>query len=390
MTNSATSSAISNDENSSTLKRTPLYDLHKRDGARFVGFGGWDMPVRYSSIAEEHKCVREAVGLFDVSHMGEIVISGPSAFESLNYLSSNDLSKLSDGQAQYSLLLNDEGGVVDDIIIYRLSGDEFLLCVNAANTEKDFKWLKSREKFGADIKNVSSDYAQIAVQGPKARVLFSRLLGMDEESIADANFPSFTFKEFETALPSGKNAKLLVATTGYTGEDGVEIFCSPDSAGDVWDSLLKLGGDLGVKAIGLGARDTLRLEVCYPLHGHELRDDVSALSSKLAWVIALGKGDFIGRDALLKQKQDGVEPQLVGFEVLGKGIIREESKILSTDGEVIGWVASGTKPPTVDKAVGMAFVPKSFSKLGEELLADNRGRQVPIRVVKRPFYKRSS
>lgn len=376
-------------------KQTPLYPAHKRLGAKFTEFGGWDMPVQYSGLVAEHLAVRESIGIFDVSHMGEILVEGPHALAFLQYVSTNDVSNLDVGDAQYSLLLNESGGVVDDIIVYKFSDTSYFLCVNAANTEKDFSWLTERNSdenlaSPASLKNVSKDYAQIAVQGPQARLLVSRLfLGENLSEVAEdfssEKFPSFTFQQRELAL-DGQQERLILAATGYTGEDGFEIFLAPERAEALWERLI----ELGATPAGLGARDTLRLEACYPLHGHELGDDISALCSNVAWVIKFDKEvDFYGKAALLKEKSEtGIPYRLRGVEVLVPGIVREGAKLYAAEKEV-GWVSSGTKPPTVGKAVGLAFVERELATLGTELEAEVRSRRLKVKLIKLPFYKRS-
>ncbi|MFN8389187.1 MAG: glycine cleavage system aminomethyltransferase GcvT [Bdellovibrionota bacterium] len=368
-------------------RKTPLYDNHQKLGAKFTEFGGWMMPVRYSGLVDEHVAVREAAGLFDVSHMGEITVTGPKAFAFLQFMCSNDLKKIRPGEAQYSALLNPRGGVIDDIIIYMLSAESYLLCVNAGNTEKDWNWIQQSNTFGVTLKNVSSAYGQIALQGPRAREILSQLLGIDSQTISRNDFRPFTFRVLKHQLGEGAPTELIVACTGYTGEDGFEIFCPAERTSALWDSLLEVGQPLGLKPAGLGARDTLRLEACYPLHGHELRDDISALSSGLGWIVQFDKGDFIGRDALLKDQSEGLPYRLVGLEVLSPGIIREGTKLFTAGGEEIGWVASGTKPPTVNAAIGMGFVPPEHAALGTKLTAEVRGKHLDVKIIRRPFYK---
>lgn len=369
------------------LKRTPLYSCHEVAGGRFVEFGGWEMPVQYAGVVVEHLNVRENAGLFDVSHMGEITVKGPNALKSLQYLTSNDLSKISPGKAQYSLLLNEQGGVVDDIIVYQLGVNDYFLCVNASNTDKDMAWITKNNIHGAEIENVSKTFAQVAVQGPNARQILAKLVGITSLEFSPENFPSFTLRGFEINL-AGKLVPVIIATTGYTGEDGGEVFCPAESGADLWNQLMKIGEPFHLKPTGLGARDTLRLESSFPLHGHELRDDVSALESGFGWVIKLEKGDFIGREALLKEKQLGLKKKLVGLEVVDRGIIRDGNKLMDNSGKEIGWVSSGTKTPTLNIALGMGFVPVEFSKVGTELVADVRGKGLKVKVIPLPFYKR--
>jgi aminomethyltransferase len=375
-----------NAELTAEAKRTPLYETHKKLGAKFTLFGGWEMPVQYSGLADEHNTVRSAAGLFDVSHMGEILLSGPAAFDYLQYLCSNDLARLQPGQAQYSLLLNPAGGVVDDIIVYMLAAEHYLLCVNAGNCDKDWAWIQQHNTFGATLKNASSEFGQIALQGPLSRKILGLFLKQPSDSLSPEKFPPFTFRTEES--PGKHSVKLLLACTGYTGEDGFEIFCPSEHTSSIWDALMECGSPLGLKPAGLGARDTLRLEVCYPLHGHELRDDISALSSGLGWVVKFDKGDFIGRAALLEQKAGGIPLKIAGLEVCERGIVREGAKILTTSGEEAGWATSGTKPPTVDKAVAIALLKPEYATIGTTLTAEVRGKQLAVQVIKTPFYKR--
>ncbi len=366
------------------LKRTPLYSCHQELGARFTEFGGWSMPVQYSGLVDEHLTVRNQVGLFDVSHMGEIFIRGPNALPFLQYLTSNDVSKLTPGRAQYSLLLNPQGGAVDDIIVYQLKDEEYLLCVNASNIEKDYHWLLTHSRRKTIIEDASPSYGQIAIQGPKAQNLLERIF--PSQAFDLKSFPSFQVESVSTNTTTPK--KGIVARTGYTGEDGFELFCAAADTPSFWKMLITEGAQFGVKPAGLGARDTLRLEAGFPLHGHELSDIISVLSSGLGWVVKFNKEDFIGRESLLKEKEQGSKIKLIGFEVCEPGIVRGEMKIFSPKGQEIGWATSGTKPPTVNRAIGLAFVETEYATLGTELLAEVRGRKLAIQVIKVPFYKR--
>lgn len=374
-----------NDHNSEDLRRTPLYNSHAKLNAKFVPFGGWEMPVQYSSIIEEHRTVRTAVGIFDVSHMGEVLVAGSGARAFLQRMVTNDVSKIQISSAQYSMLLNEEGGVVDDLIIYRLKEEEYLLCVNASNTEKDYKWICSKvgqEK--VSLENLSSEYAQIAVQGPNARKLCARAFAVSEESFLVSNFKSFTLKH----VPY-EGRDLLVVSTGYTGEDGFEIFIPADKAAGVWDSLMDIGADLGVKPIGLGARDTLRFEACLPLHGHEIRDDLDPITSGLSWAICFEKDEFIGKSKLLPIRDNGPKKRLVGLEVVDRGIVRDGAKVFAGNRE-IGWVTSGTFCPTLNKACALAVVESSYAEVGTKLGAQVRDKMITVEVIKKPFYRRSN
>jgi aminomethyltransferase len=371
------------------LKRTPLYDCHSRLGAKFTEFGGWDMPVQYAGLVQEHHGVRNSVGLFDVSHMGEITVKGPKALEFLQHVTTNDVSKLVNGKAQYSLLLNEEGGVVDDIIIYKFADADYFICVNAGNTEKDFSWLVKHNAQGAELKNVSANYAQIALQGPKARAVLANLLNAKVAEVSIEKFPAFTFQSYLLPNIASAPVDVIVAATGYTGEDGFELFIAPEFAPALWEKLLACGAEFGIQACGLGARDTLRLEVCYPLHGHEISDDINPLTAGLSWVIKPDKGDFIGRTALLKAKEYGLKSKLVGLEVVDPGIVRADAKLFNSDGEEVGFVTSGTKPPTVNRSVCLGFVPVELSAPESKLFAEVRGKKLLVKVVKTPFYKRT-
>lgn len=372
------------------LKRTALFECHRSLGGRFVEFGGWEMPVQFSGVVDEHEVVRRAVGLFDVSHMGEVRVRGGKALEFLQRVTSNDVSRLSVGQAQYSLMLNERGGVVDDIIVYRLGAEDYLLCVNAGNTEKGFSWLVRQNEIGANLENVSSEYAQIAVQGPKAVSLMARLIGVREEEFSFEKFPAFCVRSMQVS--GGTKLKdsrpVLVARTGYTGEDGFEVFCTNEQGPEIWFGMLDVGKDLGAKPCGLGARDTLRLEACFPLHGHELSDDLSALSCGVGWVVKFQKGEFIGKEALLRDKEQGLPRKLCGFFVLDPGIVREGAKIFDGAGKEVGWASSGTKTPTVGRALGLCFVEATSAEDGTELFAEVRGKKLKIQLAKIPFYKR--
>jgi aminomethyltransferase len=356
-------------------KKTPLHDEHVRLGARMVDFAGWRMPVQYQGVIEEHRAVRENVGLFDVSHMGEIFVSGPKAVETLQWFTSNDVSKLENGQAQYSLLPNPQGGLVDDIIVYCIEkSSKYLVCVNASNTEKDFQWMKKNNK-GAQIENESSRWAQIAIQGPKASALVGRILGKELQGL----------KKNEFAVLEQDEKAWYVARTGYTGEDGFEVFLPNEHAAQFWRDLLDQGKDLGVAAIGLGARDTLRTEMKYSLYGNEITDETSALEAGLGWVIKFQKGDFIGKSALEAQKVEGVKNKLVGFKLLDKGIPRQGYILNSLDNTEIGRVTSGTHSPSLNEPIGIGYVRKEWGLEGKEFFVQIRGRNARAVVVKTPF-----
>ena len=363
------------------LKQTPLIEWHKSNGGKVVGFAGWELPVQYSGVIPEHRSVRERAGLFDVSHMGEIFVTGPEAEAALQYMTCNDVKSLYDGKAQYSAILNENGGVVDDIIIYRFSQTRYLLCVNASNTDTDFDWLSKKNTFQAEFVNQSAEFGQIALQGPKAEEIFSKICS--DEKIVKLSY--FHFGEAKLKAASGE-VRAIVARTGYTGEDGFELFVPWDATLSVWEALLQAGASMGVTACGLGARDSLRLEACYPLHGHELATDISALESGLGWAVKLDKGEFLGGKALNEEKARGSARALVGFFVDEAGIARQADRVLDLKGHPIGIVTSGTKTPTVNRALGIALIDRSATKLGTEILLEVRGKPLKGHVVKRPFY----
>ena len=358
------------------MKRTALYAAHQALGARFVDFGGWEMPVQYTGIIEEHQAVRQRVGLFDVSHMGEIELRGPRAIAACQELTVNDLGRLGDGQAQYSLLCRPDGGVVDDIMVHRLSSERVLLCVNAGNIDKDFAWI-CENRNGADAVNRSEEFAQLALQGPSATAVLRTASAVPLGAI-----PAFAFAE---GLVAGRPA--LIAHTGYTGEDGWEIYCSPNDAKRLWDALLDAGAAAGIKPVGLGARDTLRLERALPLYGHELTDETTPLDAGLSWVVRFNKGPFLGRDALLRQREAGVARHLIGLVLTDPGIARQGYRILG-GANVVGEITSGTKSPTLGKAIGLGYVASAWERVGTTLNIDIRGRAVRAEVVQLPFYRR--
>jgi len=360
-----------------SLKRTPLYEEHKVLKARMVPFGGWEMPVQYTNLIQEHTTVRTQVGLFDVSHMGEFLISGQNAKEFLNRVTTNDVSEMYDGRCQYTLMCYENGTVVDDLIISQLSSDKFLLVVNASNIDKDFEWLVSQNKEGVQLKNISSDMALLAIQGPQANKVVTQLF--------DQNFSDLKYYHFRIFDHQGSSVS--ISRTGYTGEDGYELMVPSDKAVEYWKAILNVGANFGIVPVGLGARDTLRLEAAYSLYGHEISDQINPLEARLAWVVKLDKGDFVGKDALLQQKKQGLKKQVVGFEMLDAGIARQDYSVFSSD-QKIGIVTSGTHSPTLKKAIGLALVDIKFSKIGTEILIDIRNQKKNAVVVKTPFYKK--
>jgi aminomethyltransferase len=358
-------------------KRTPLYAAHRRAGAKMVEFAGWEMPVQYGGVIHEHVAVRTRAGLFDVSHMGEIEIRGAGALDLCQTISANDVSRMQLQQAQYNLILNENGGIVDDVIFYRLELDYFLICVNASNSDKDFAWIRKQAKAGVSIDNASSRYAQLALQGPLSANILQPLTPLRLHEIHP-----FFFASGEVAA-----VRCLVARTGYTGEDGFELYCDSAYGEPLWEALLEGGQGMGLEPAGLGARDTLRLEKGYPLYGHELDDTTTPLEAGLEWVTKLAKGPFIGRDALVKQKREGIKRKLVGLELLEPGIARSDYPIFK-NGTPIGRVTSGTKSPTLGKSIALGYVAVERSQSGDTVEVQIRGRNVQAKIVTLPFYRR--
>jgi len=360
-------------------KKTALYDAHRRAGAKMVEFAGWEMPVQYSGVIDEHLAVRGRAGLFDVSHMGEIEIRGSEALQFCQGITANDLSRMKISQAQYNLLLNDNGGVVDDVIFYCLDPNHFLICVNAANTDKDFEWVCEHASGQVVVENVSDRYAQLALQGPLARHILQPLT-----SIALDRIQQFYFSLGEVA-----SVRCLVSRTGYTGEDGFELYCDPKDAEKLWSKLMEVGAPLGMLAAGLGARDTLRLEKAYPLYGHELDDTTTPFEAGLEWVAKLAKGPFIGRDVLLRQKEQGVKRKLIGLELVEPGIARSEYRLVK-DGKAVGRVTSGTKSPSLQRSIAVGYVSADEAFVGNTIAVEIRGKTVGAEIVPLPFYTAKS
>jgi aminomethyltransferase len=359
------------------LKRTPLYALHRELGAKLIDFGGWEMPVQYAGILEEHRAVRERVGLFDVSHMGELELRGEGALAALQRLTCNDVARLTDGRIHYSAMLTERGTFVDDVLVYRRGADSYLVVVNASNTPKDFAWAKANAGTGARIEDRSDAYALIAVQGPAAAGLMRRVSSPDP-----GDLPYYGFREATTVC----GATALVSRTGYTGEDGFEVYCRPEDAERIFRGLLDAGKADGVVPCGLGARDTLRLEAKMALYGNDIDDTVTPWEADLAWIVKMGKGDFLGRDALAAQKQAGVARKLAGFEMVDRGIARHGYPAKTPAGG--GVVTSGTHSPTLGKPIGLAMLPAAAGALGSEFDVEIRGRDARARVIPTPFYKR--
>jgi aminomethyltransferase len=357
------------------VKKIPLNDLHERIGGKMVAFAGYHMPVRYSSDIEEHMTVRQAVGVFDVSHMGEFKIEGPQALELIQQVTSNDASKLVDGQAQYSCLPNDTGGIVDDLIVYKIKDNDYLLVVNASNIEKDWNWISKFNTHGAVMKNISDQICLFAVQGPKATSVVQKLTAVNLSSIA---YYHFAIGE----LAGVKN--VIISNTGYTGAGGFELYVDHQSAEKVWQALFDAGQEEGIKPIGLGARDTLRLEMGFCLYGNDIDDTTSPLEAGLGWITKFTK-PFTNSGELLKQKEAGVKRKLVGFKMIDKGIPRHDYEILDVDGTKIGKVTSGTQSPMLSQGIGLGYVTLSHSKPGTEIFISVRGKALKAVISKLPM-----
>jgi len=361
------------------LRKTPLHAIHRESGAKMVPFGGWDMPVEYSGLIAEHLAVRRAAGLFDVSHMGEFEIEGEGGLAFLQRVTSNDVAKLVDGQAQYSALTLPSGAPVDDVILYRRGEGRYLMVVNAGNLEKDWKWLESQRGTGLTLRDRSDDFALLALQGPRAQEILQGLTALD--------LPKLAFYHFAEGVVA--EAAVLVARTGYTGEDGFEIFVAPDRAEGLWRRLIAAGGSAGLVPAGLGARDTLRLEAKMCLYGNDIDESTTLVEAGLGWIVSLdaAKGDFIGRAVLEEQKRTGAPRKLVGFEMTERGIARHGYPIVLDDAPA-GTVASGSYAPFLQKNIGLAYLPTPRAAVGSDFAVDIRGRRVAARVVPTPFYKR--
>ena len=364
-------------EPTNTLLRTPLYAVHRGLGAKLVEFAGWKMPVQYHGVIQEHLAVRDHAGLFDVSHMGEIEIKGPDALALCQKLTANDVSRMKVSDAQYNLLLYDSGGIVDDLMVYRLAENQFLLCVNAANTAKDVNWILDHSEGNVEIRDVSNSYVLLALQGPVAHEILQRVTAV----------PLDELKAFHYTYGDLAAVRCLVSRTGYTGEDGFELYCEPNGGEDLWNLLMEAGKEFGLKPVGLGARDTLRLERALPLYGHELDEQTTPLEARLEWVVKFSKGEFLGREPLLQQKKNGVKRKLVGLEMIGSGIPRSRYSIFK-NGLPLGSVTSGTMSPSLRKPIAMGYVSSEEAAVDNLLEIDVRGRRVEAKVVALPFYRR--
>jgi aminomethyltransferase len=363
-------------ESPETLLKTPLNEVEKELGGKMVDFGGWELPVQYSGILDEHEAVRTKAGIFDVSHMGEITVKGPQATELLQRTTCNDVAKLADGRIHYNGLLYPTGGFVDDILIYQNNPNDFFVVVNASNTDKDFEWLgQSASDLDVEVRNVSADYAQLAIQGPEAEKVLQPL-------VPALNLADIKYYRFARGIVDGVPA--IVSRTGYTGEDGFEIYVSPEEAPRLMRRLV----ELGVRPCGLGARDTLRLEAKMALYGNDIDHTTTPIEADLGWIVKLEKGDFAGRDVIAREKSEGPRRKLVGFEMIDRGIARHGYPVVNGSEEV-GVVTSGTHSPTLKKAIGLAYLPLGKSAQGSEFSVLIRGKEARARVIPTPFYKRS-
>ncbi|MBA2173618.1 glycine cleavage system aminomethyltransferase GcvT [Halobacillus locisalis] len=365
----------------SGLKRTPLFDEYKKAGAKTIDFGGWDLPVQFSSIKEEHEATRTQAGLFDVSHMGEVIVEGQRSLPFLQKMLTNDVSKLEPGKAQYTIMCYENGGTVDDLIVYQLEDSKYLLVINAANREKDVQWLRDHQEEEVEISDVSDEYVQLALQGPRAEETLQTLTEIDLSAIR--------FFRFEQGVVlKGVSKPAIVSRTGYTGEDGFEIYLPKEAGAELWQAILQAGEPFGVRPIGLGARDTLRFEANLALYGQELTADITPIEAGLGFAVKAKKeSDFIGKEVLKKQKENGPPRKLVGIEMIDKGIPRTHYEVY--DGEKqIGFVTTGTQSPTLGKNVGLALVEAAYAEQGTEVMIQVRKRRLQAKVVATPFYKR--
>ncbi|SDW89965.1 aminomethyltransferase [Lutibacter oricola] len=359
------------------MKNTALSHIHEQLGAKMVPFAGYNMPVQYEGVNAEHETVRTGVGVFDVSHMGEFLIEGEFALELIQFVTSNDASKLEIGEAQYSCLPNDKGGIVDDLIVYRVKEETYLLVVNASNIEKDWNWISVHNSMNAEMKNISEGYSLLAIQGPKA---VEAMQSLTSEDLSAIKFYTFKVADF-----AGID-HVIISATGYTGSGGFEIYCKNSEVEQVWNKVFEAGKDFGIKPIGLAARDTLRLEMGYCLYGNDINDTTSPIEAGLGWITKFTK-NFTNSEALKKQKEEGVTKKLVAFEMIDRGIPRQHYAIVDADGNEIGEVTSGTMSPSLKKAIGLGYVAKEFSKRDTEIYIQVRKKTLKAKVVRLPFYK---
>jgi aminomethyltransferase len=363
---------------SSTLKNTALSQVHMELGAKMVPFAGYHMPVQYKGLKFEHEIVRTGVGVFDVSHMGEFFLRGPHALDLIQRVTTNDASKLTNGRAQYSCLPNGKGGIVDDLIVYKIQDEEYLLVVNASNIEKDWNWIVAHNDKGVEMENASDQYSLLAIQGPKAAEAM--------QSLTSTNLSTIKFYHFEIGEFAGCQ-DVIISATGYTGSGGFEIYIKNSDAQKVWERVFEAGASYGIEPIGLGARDTLRLEMGYCLYGNDIDDTTSPLEAGLGWITKMDKADFVDKSFLVAQKESGIQRKLVAFEMIDKGIPRHDYPIVDAAGNTIGKVTSGTQSPSLDIAIGLGYVPVELSREGTEITIQIRNKLLKARIVKLPFYK---
>ncbi|MDN3723607.1 glycine cleavage system aminomethyltransferase GcvT [Aequorivita sp. SDUM287046] len=359
------------------MKNTALSHIHEQLGAKMVPFAGYNMPVSYEGVNAEHETVRNGVGVFDVSHMGEFLITGPNALDLIQKVCSNDVSKIEDGQAQYNCLPNETGGIVDDLIVYKIADEKYLLVVNASNIDKDWDWISKYNTFGADMRNLSEDYSLLAIQGPKAIEAMQSLTSEDLSAIK--------FYHFKVADFAGIQ-HVIISATGYTGSGGFEIYCKNNEVEQVWNKVMEAGKEYGIKPIGLAARDTLRLEMGFCLYGNDINDTTSPLEAGLGWITKFTK-DFVNSENLKKQKEEGITRKLIGFELNERGIPRHDYEIVDKDGKNIGIVTSGTMAPSLNKGIGLGYVSVEHSTTGTEIFVQIRNKPVSATIIKTPFYK---
>ena len=360
------------------MKNTALTHIHEGLGAKMLPFAGYNMPILYEGVNAEHETVRTGVGVFDVSHMGEFLLTGPNALALIQKVTSNDASTLTIGRAQYSCLPNNDGGIVDDLIVYKMKEEEYLLVVNASNIDKDWNWISSHNDVGAEMKNLSDDYSLLAIQGPKAVEAMQSLTAVDLSAIPYYHFEVGTFAGVEN---------VIISATGYTGSGGFEIYCKNDEVEHIWNKVFEAGASFGIKPIGLAARDTLRLEMGFCLYGNDINDTTSPLEAGLGWITKFTK-EFVNSENLKKQKEAGVTKKLVGFELLERGIPRHDYEIVDADGNNIGIVTSGTMAPSLGKGIGLGYVKTDFAAVDTEIYIQIRNNKVKAKVVKPPFYKK--
>lgn len=360
------------------MKNTALTHIHESLGAKMLPFAGYLMPILYEGVNAEHETVRNAVGVFDVSHMGEFLLTGENALALIQKVTSNDAATLTVGRAQYSCLPNNEGGIVDDLLVYKMKENQYLLVVNASNIEKDWNWISSHNDLGVEMKNLSDDYSLLAIQGPKAVEAMQSLTSVDLSSIAYYHFEVADFVGFEN---------VIISATGYTGSGGFEIYCKNDQVETIWNNVFEAGAAFGIKPIGLAARDTLRLEMGFCLYGNDINDSTSPIEAGLGWITKFNK-EFTNSENLMRQKEAGVSRKLVGFEMTERAVPRHDYEIVDAEGTVIGIVTSGTMSPSMNTGIGMGYVPTAFSSVDSEIFIRIRKNDVPAKVVKMPFYKK--